>query len=126
MSNSYVYDGSILHFGTTGNLTANVTSNSVTLAIEVSMSLAGCKLKMDEAKITDFGPIVVQLTGLYPFDGLSSVIAEKVSKSASFITISNVGKSYINGSGIFSRLQTVFMILFVKQLRKYCRNVFRK
>ena len=78
---NYDYDGSILHFGTTGNLTANVTSNSVTLAVEISLSVTGCKLKMDEAKITNFGPIVVTLTGLYPFDGLSSVIAAKAAES---------------------------------------------
>ena len=66
-----------------------MTSNSVILAIEVSISLTGCKLKMDEAKISNFGPIVVTLTGLYPFDGLSSVIAEKVSKNVSCLAVSN-------------------------------------
>ncbi|KAK3913403.1 Mite allergen Der p 7 [Frankliniella fusca] len=77
----YDYDASILHLGTTGNLFANVTSNSVTLAIEISISVAGCKLKLDEAKINDFGPIKVNLTGLYPLDTFSSVIAEKAAVS---------------------------------------------
>lgn len=78
--NSYKYDASILHLGAAGNMTANVTSNSVTLAVEISITVGGCKLKIEEAKITQFGPINVNLTGLYPFDGLSSVIAEKVRK----------------------------------------------
>ncbi|XP_034233913.1 uncharacterized protein LOC117640965 [Thrips palmi] len=73
----YDYDASILHFGTTGNLTANVTSNSITLAVEVSLSVEGCKFKVEETKVTDLGQIHVNLTGLYPFDGLSSAIAEK-------------------------------------------------
>lgn len=77
----YDYDASILHFGTTGNLLANVTSNSVTLAIEISLSVTGCKLKLSEAKIDDFGPIKVNLTGLYPLDTFSSVIAEKAADS---------------------------------------------
>ncbi|KAJ1520770.1 hypothetical protein ONE63_003865 [Megalurothrips usitatus] len=78
---NYKYDASILHLGATGDLTANVTANSITLALEVSLTMTGCKLKMEEVKITNFGPIIVNLTGLYPFDGLSSAIAEKAADS---------------------------------------------
>lgn len=78
---NYKYDASMLHLGATGDLTANVTSNSVILALQISISMTGCKLKMEEAKIDQFGPIHVNLTGLYPFDGISSVIAEKAADS---------------------------------------------
>ena len=81
MVHSYDYDASILHFGTTGNLTASVESNSITLAVEVTLSVAGCKFKVEETKVTDLGQIHVNLTGLYPFDGFSSAIAEKVRSS---------------------------------------------